>query len=105
MFFAKEPSKLETVNDINNDFINLWEIIKLYPQSLSHHLNLMFVSRVIFNNIKLKKYTPRNHIENMSFEELIKKYDKEDSFFILIHHIMSMKIIMLEGLKNHSIYF
>jgi len=67
VFFAKEPSRLETVNDINNDLINLWEIIKLYPQSLSHHLNLMFVSRVIFNNIKLKKYTPRNHIEKAAY--------------------------------------
>ena len=56
MFFAKKPSKVETINDINSELINLWEIIKQYPQSLSHHLNQLFVSRVIFNNIKLKKY-------------------------------------------------
>lgn len=135
VFFAKKPSKIETINDINSELINLWEIIKQYPQSLSHYLNQLCVSRVIFNNIKLKKYTPRNHIEkaaffyylvsqsfwskgenfamsakswrkpknlwksftqwserfkfvtieNMSFEELIKKYDHKnwDTFFYL----------------------
>ena len=67
VFFAKEPSKIETVNDINSDLINLWEVIKEYPQSLSHHLNQLFISRVIFNNIKLKKYTPINHIEKAAF--------------------------------------
>ena len=67
VFFAKEPSKLETVNDINNDLINLWQVIKNYPQSLSHYLNLLFVSRVIFNNIKASKYTPRNHIEKAAY--------------------------------------
>ena len=133
VFFAKESSKLETVNDINNDLINLWQVIKNYPQSLSHYINLLFVGRVIFNNIRLKNYTPRNHIEkaayfyylvsqsfwsrgnnfamsskswrkpknlwksftkwsdrfkfvtieNMSFEEILKKYDKKDTFFYL----------------------
>ncbi len=67
VFFAKEPSKLETVNDINNDLINLYKVIKEYPQSLSHYLNLLVVSRVVFNNIKLKKYTPRNHIEKAAY--------------------------------------
>lgn len=133
VLFTKDRSKLETINDINSDLINLWYIIKNYPQTLSHYLNQLFVSRVIFNNIKLKKYTPRNHIEkaaffyylisqsfgskgtnfgmsskswrkpknlwksltkwserlkfvtieNMSFEELINKYDSPDTFFYL----------------------
>ena len=67
VLFAKEPSKLETINDINNELINLWETIKLYPQSLSHYLNQLFVSRVIFNNIKLRKYSPKNNIERASY--------------------------------------
>ena len=67
MLFTKQPSKIETINDINNDLINLWEIIKNYPQSLSHYLNQLFVSRVIFNNIKLKKYTPRNNVEKAAY--------------------------------------
>lgn len=67
VFFAKEPSKLETVNDINNDLINLYKVIKEYPQSLSHYLNLLVVSRVVFNNIKLQKYTPRNHIDKAAY--------------------------------------
>lgn len=133
VLFTKDRSKLETINDINNELINLWKVMKLYPQSLSHYLNQLFISRVIFDNIKLKKHTPRNHIEkaaffyylisqsfwskwtnfamnskswrkpknlwrsfqkwsdrlkfvtieNMSFQELIKKYDKEETFFYL----------------------
>ena len=41
--------------------------MKLYPQSLSYYLNQLFISRVIFNNIKLKKHTPRNSIEKAAF--------------------------------------
>ena len=133
VLFAKESSKLETINDINNDLINFWRIISTKPQSLSHHLNQLFVSRVIFNQIKLSKYKPKSDIqraayfyylvtqsfwskgthfamtskawrkpknlwkdftkwtkrlqfvtvENMSFEQLLLKYDSKDTFFYL----------------------
>lgn len=67
VFFAKEPSKLETVNDINNDLINLYKVIKEHPQTLSYYLNQLFISRVLFNNIKLQKFTPRNDIEKAAY--------------------------------------
>jgi len=67
VLFAKHRSKLETVNDINNDLVNLFEVIKNHPQTLSHYLNHMFVSRVIFNKIKLKKYIPSNNIERAAY--------------------------------------
>jgi len=67
ILFAKPNSKLETINDINNELINLWEIIKYHPQTLSHYLNQMFTSRVIFNNIKLWKYKPSHDIERAAY--------------------------------------
>ena len=134
ILFGKSNSKLETINDINNDLINLWETIKYHPQTLSHYLNQLYTSREIFKNIKSWKYKPSHDIEraayfycllsqsfgsagkhfamsskawrkpknlyknffkwtqrlkfvtieNMSFEELITKYDtSEDTFFYL----------------------
>ena len=67
VLFSKQVSKLETVNDINNDLVNLFETIKYHPQTLSHYLNQLFVSRIIFNNIKIKKYIPKNNIEKAAF--------------------------------------
>ena len=67
VLFAKELSKLETINDINDELINLWYIIKTKPQSLSDTLNHMFVSRTIFNNIKMKKYKPKNDVERAAY--------------------------------------
>ena len=32
VLFSKQESKLETVNDINNDLVNLFETIKYHPQ-------------------------------------------------------------------------
>jgi DNA adenine methylase len=67
VFFKKERSKLESINDINSELINLWEQIKNNPQTLSFYLNQLFVSRVIFNNIRLKKYIPKNYLISQSF--------------------------------------
>ena len=67
ILFTKSGSKIETINDINNDLINLFEVIRDKPQSLSYCLNQMFVSRVMFNNIKLKKYIPKNNIERAAY--------------------------------------
>ena len=67
VLFAKNRSKLETVNDINNDLVNLFEVIKYHPQTLSHYLNQMFVSRVIFNKIKLREYIPSHDIERAAY--------------------------------------
>lgn len=67
ILFSKQNSKLETVNDINSDLINLFETIKYHPQTLSYYLNQLFISRVIFNNIKLKKYIPKNDIEKAAY--------------------------------------
>jgi len=67
VLFSKQESKLETVNDINNDLVNLFETIKYHPQTLSHYLNQLFISREIFNNIKKGIYKPKNNIGRAAF--------------------------------------
>ena len=67
VFYAKEPSKLEVINDINSDLINLHRVIRNYPQTLSIYLNKLLISREIFYDIKSQKIKPKNHIEKAAF--------------------------------------
>ncbi|AQW87912.1 adenine-specific DNA methyltransferase [Campylobacter pinnipediorum subsp. caledonicus] len=67
VFYQKEPSKIEVVNDINGELINLHRVIKTRPQSLSVELNNMLRSREIFYLIKDKKIKPRNNIQRAAF--------------------------------------
>lgn len=48
VFYRKEPSKIEILNDINGDLINLHRIIQTRPQSLNSCLNGLLRSREIF---------------------------------------------------------
>ncbi|AQW85500.1 adenine-specific DNA methyltransferase [Campylobacter pinnipediorum subsp. caledonicus] len=67
VFYQKEPSKCEILNDINGELINLHRIIKTRPQSLNIELNNMLRSREIFYLIKDKKLKPRNNIQRAAF--------------------------------------
>ena len=67
VFYAKEKSKLEIVNDINSDLINLHRSIRTNPQTLSYYLNQLLISREIFDDIKHKRIQPRNKIEAAAF--------------------------------------
>lgn len=59
----KERSKIEIVNDIYGELINLHLTIKRKPKSLSFYLNEMLISRSLFSLIKQKKIEGRNDIE------------------------------------------
>lgn len=67
VLYAKERTKLEVLNDINSDLINLHRSIRTNPQTLSFYLNQMLISREIFDDIKTKKWKPRNKIEAAAF--------------------------------------
>lgn len=67
VFYQKEPSKVEIVNDINSNLINLHRIIRTRPQSLSMAINSLFRSRELFYSIKEGKLKPRNNIEAAAF--------------------------------------
>ena len=67
VLYQKEPSKLEVLNDINSELINLHRAIRNNPQSLSMYLNDLFISREIFDDIKKRKMKPKNNIEAAAF--------------------------------------
>lgn len=67
VFFAKEKSKLEVINDINSDLINLHRAVRNNPQTLSYYLNQLLISRELFNLIKGKEIRPKNKIESAAF--------------------------------------
>lgn len=67
VFYQKSPSKVEVINDINDDLINLHLCIQNKPQSLSNVLNSMLVSRKLFYMLKNKEIKPRNDIERAAF--------------------------------------
>ena len=67
VFYSKEKSKLEVVNDINSELINLHKSIRTNPQTLSFYLNQMLISREIFEDIRHKRISPRNNIEAAAF--------------------------------------
>lgn len=63
VFYRKPRSKLEVVNDINADLVNLHLQIQKRPQSLQLYLNRMLISREIFSKIKSKILEPCNDIQ------------------------------------------
>lgn len=67
ILYRKERSKVEIVNDIYGELVNLHLTIKRKPQALSFYLNEMLVSRQIFALLKEKQLTPRNDIERAAF--------------------------------------
>ncbi len=67
VFYAKDKSKLEVVNDINSDLVNLHRSIRTNPQTLSYYLNNMLISRELFDDIRHKKLKPKNKIEAAAF--------------------------------------
>lgn len=67
VFYRKPRSKLEVVNDINADLVNLHLQIQKRPQSLQLYLNRMLISRDIFSKIKNKSLQPRNDIQRAAY--------------------------------------
>jgi DNA adenine methylase len=67
VLYRKDRSRLEVVNDINGELVNLHRAIRNNPETLSMYLNKLFISREIFNDIKKKKMRPTSNIERASF--------------------------------------
>ncbi|ECL6414723.1 DNA adenine methylase [Campylobacter coli] len=67
VFYQKSPSKIEIINDINDELINLHLCIRNKPQSLANVLHSMIVSRKIFYMLKNKEIKPKNDCERAAF--------------------------------------
>lgn len=52
VYFGKEPSKIEVVNDIDKELINLFKMIKYHAPEIERQLEFEFSSRGIFQEYK-----------------------------------------------------
>ncbi|RKD22466.1 DNA adenine methylase [Caminicella sporogenes] len=146
VYFGKEPSKVEVINDIDKELINLFKMIKYHEQEVSRLLQYEVCSRDIFNEyIKqepekltdiqrairfiyiisqsfaskgnhfgygttsrpnpqifitnhlkdIKERLRNTYIENLSFEEIFRRYDREHTFFFC-----DPPYLETEGYKN-----
>ncbi|EKQ50278.1 MULTISPECIES: DNA adenine methylase [unclassified Clostridium] len=132
VYFGKEKSKVEVINDIDKELINLFKMIKHHAPEIERQLEYEFSGRDIFEEYKhctleylteihravrflylitqsfagkgnhygygtntkpspqifyknvlqeLKERLRNTYVENLSFEKVIDKYDREYSFF------------------------
>lgn len=131
VYFGKETSKVEVINDIDRELINLFKMIKYHAPEIERMLEYEFSGRDMFEEYKnctveylteihravrflylitqsfagkgdcygyrtssrprsqiykdvlvdLKERLRNTYVENLSFEKIIDKYDREYSFF------------------------
>jgi len=132
VYFGKEESKVEVINDVDQELINLFRMIKHHAPEIERMLEYEFSGRDIFSEYKntsigqlteinravrflylvsqsfagkgrdygygtttrpspqifykgvlqdLKERLRNTYVENLSFEKIINKYDREHSFF------------------------
>lgn len=132
VYFGKEPSKIEVINDVDKELINLFRTIKHHAPEVERLLQYEFSGRDIFEEYKnctleymteihrairflyvitqsfagkgnnygygtttkpgqqifykevlleLRDRLKNTYVENLSFEKIIDKYDREHSFF------------------------
>lgn len=52
MFFKKEPSKVEIINDINSDLINLYRVVKNHLEEFAKWFRWMLIGREEYRRLK-----------------------------------------------------
>ena len=132
VYFGKEPSKVEVINDVDKELINMFKMIKYHAPEIERMLEYEFSGRDMFEDYKnytveylteiqravrflylisqsfasrggvygygtntkpspqifykgvlgdIKERLRNTYVENKSFEDIIKRYDREYSFF------------------------
>ena len=132
VYFGKEPSKVEVINDIDKELINMFRMIKYHAPEIERVLEYEFSGRDMFEEYKhctveylteiqravrflylisqsfagkggtygygtnkgpspqifykgvlndIKERLRNTYVENKSFEDIIKRYDRPHSFF------------------------
>lgn len=54
LLFAKKPVKWEILNDLDSNLMNLWNVIKNYPNEFIKSFEYVLISRDLFNTYKEK---------------------------------------------------
>lgn len=50
VLFKKSPSKIETINDLDDDIVNLFTVLRKWPDELKEAISLTPYSRTEYNN-------------------------------------------------------
>lgn len=64
LLFSKEPSKVEILNDFDNNLMNFWSVIKNTPEQFIRSFDYTLVSRKTFDEYK-RKYKENNFEDNI----------------------------------------
>src|SRR4051812_9447877 len=71
LLFAKEPSRWEVINDVNDDLLNFFRVVKHRPSELAESMEREFVGKARFAELRAdiqNVHNSRNEIERaMSF--------------------------------------
>lgn len=62
VFFKKDPSKSEALNDINQDLVTFYRVLKHHPQALADELRLRITARAEFDRLQA---TPANTLTDI----------------------------------------
>lgn len=52
IFFAKEPSKVEVLNDLDGELVNFYRVIQRHYEELIRYMRFTIVSRMVFDLLK-----------------------------------------------------
>lgn len=52
IFFAKEPSKVEVLNDLDGELVNFYRVIQRHYEELIRYMRFTIVSRTVFDLLK-----------------------------------------------------
>lgn len=52
VFFKKPPSRVEVLNDIDNNIVNLYRVIQHHPEEFLRQFKTLFISRRLFDLLK-----------------------------------------------------
>jgi len=55
LFFKKEPSRVEIINDINSELVTLYRVVKLHLEEFIRYLKYILVARDEFERFKKEK--------------------------------------------------
>jgi DNA adenine methylase len=66
MLFAKKPSKVEILNDLDGNLMNFWSVVKNAPEEFIASFDYVLVSRETFDKYKVK-------YKNKLYEDCIEK--------------------------------
>lgn len=52
VFFKKDPSQVEVLNDVDNNVVNIYRVVQHHPEEFLRQFKTLFVSRRIFDLLK-----------------------------------------------------